>query len=54
VDILKKKKKKKKKKYRIQKAQQAEVLKGGCLSPNWEREESNHKCGGTLEGMWTG
>jgi hypothetical protein len=28
--------------HRTQKGQQAEVPKWGCLSPTWEREESNH------------
>jgi hypothetical protein len=50
VDISKKKKKKKVQNtqdtvHRTQKAQQAEVPKGGYLSPTWEREESNHKWG---------
>jgi hypothetical protein len=47
--MLAKKKKKKKKGqntqdtvHRTHKDQQAEVPEWGCLSPTWEREESNH------------
>jgi hypothetical protein len=36
--------------------QQAEMLKWGYLSPTWEREESNHKSGGSggpgIESRW--
>jgi hypothetical protein len=32
--------------HRTQKGQKAEGPKRGCLSPTWEGEESNHKCGG--------
>jgi hypothetical protein len=48
VDISQKKKKEKKRlktkdtAHRTQKVQQAEGPKRGCLSPTWEREESNH------------
>jgi hypothetical protein len=32
--------------HRAQKGQQAEGPMWGCLSPNWEDEESNHAVGG--------